>query len=668
MSPPLQKLYAVFGAQVVFLPLPKGSKQPLIRKWQNITFTDTQKPAYQQALEACVARGGNIGVLLGPASDGLVSVDLDRDELVDPFIALCPKLASTTRSRGKRGCNFFLRIKAGTPYPNSQSSYALRDADGNKCGEWRCGGGQKGAQTVIFGVHPDGPLYQIQIENPPVELVFDADLKWFYPFDSPGPANASSTPGTASGSATGVNRKGNQQADDDAAREERTRKRETAAYQLARSIDAYYDQPRKEYLLHEGNERYQPLNETQFKRCLRFHRMSAETLDFRHYSQVDVVLRELQQKKYVDYAGALAGKERGYYFENGIPILVTYSPQLIIPKPGNWDTLSNLLSNLYWNPDEPHGDEQQHAFYGWVQVAFNALRARRWQPGQALAFAGPSDAGKSLTQRLITVILGGRSAKAALFLQQRTDFNGEMFEAEHLMLEDEAASTRYRDRLAFAAQLKQIAANQVQPCHPKQRQIINLCPWWRVTISLNDEPDRLLVLPPLGNDVADKLILLRASQAPMPMPAETPEQKIAFWKQLNDELPAFLHYLVNEYEIPADWRSTRFGIKEFHHPALLTALEELDPAMLLLELIDTANIWHQWDPVSQLWGTKVPWEGSALELRRVLSNNNTTQRDASNLLSYTNATGRYLNKLAKIRATRVKLTHTRTGDRYEIYP
>jgi putative DNA primase/helicase len=187
MSPHLQKLYDIFGAGVVFLPLPKGSKQPLIKKWQNITFADTQKPDYQKALEHCVERGGNIGVLLGPASEGLISVDWDRDELVDPFIALCPKLASTTRTKGKRGCNFFLRIKPGTPYPNSQSSYALRDSDGEKCGEWRCGGGDKGAQTIIFGVHPDGPIYQVQVENQPVELVFDADLKWFWPFDAPKP-------------------------------------------------------------------------------------------------------------------------------------------------------------------------------------------------------------------------------------------------------------------------------------------------------------------------------------------------------------------------------------------------------------------------------------------------------------------------------------------------
>lgn len=205
MSPTLEKLYQIFG-QVVFLPIAKGSKNPDRKGWQKITFADTQAADYQEELEDCVTRGGNVGVVHGPASEGLISIDLDRDELVDPFIARNLDLALTTRSRGRRGCNFFLRTKPGTTYPNCQAVYALRDSDGNKCGEWRCGGGNKGAQTVIFGVHPEGPTYQILVEISPVELVFDADLKWFYPFDSPGPAKKSAPPtGTTSSSTQAQN-------------------------------------------------------------------------------------------------------------------------------------------------------------------------------------------------------------------------------------------------------------------------------------------------------------------------------------------------------------------------------------------------------------------------------------------------------------------------------
>jgi Bifunctional DNA primase/polymerase, N-terminal len=135
MSPTLEKLYRIFGQNVVLLPMPKGRKGPLISDWQLLTFTDTQKPDYQKALEYCVECGGNIGVLLGPASEGLISIDLDRNDLVDPFIGKNPIMASTTRTKGKRGVNFFVRIKPRTSYPNSQATYALRDAEGTQM--WR---------------------------------------------------------------------------------------------------------------------------------------------------------------------------------------------------------------------------------------------------------------------------------------------------------------------------------------------------------------------------------------------------------------------------------------------------------------------------------------------------------------------------------------------------
>lgn len=205
MSPTLKKLYAVFGQNTVFLPIAMGSKNPGAegwQGWQNTTIADSQTPEYQQQLEECISRGGNIGVLLGPASNGLISIDVDRDDLVDELITINPILAFTTRTRGRRGCNFFLRIKAGTSYPNSQAVYALRDAAGIKCGEWRCGGGSKGAQTVIFGVHPEGQIYQVEVDASPIEeVIFDTDLKWFYPFDAPGPGKTKTN--GAGGTATG---------------------------------------------------------------------------------------------------------------------------------------------------------------------------------------------------------------------------------------------------------------------------------------------------------------------------------------------------------------------------------------------------------------------------------------------------------------------------------
>jgi hypothetical protein len=439
--------------------------------------------------------------------------------------------------------------------------------------------------------------------------------------------------------------------------EELATKLEADAEAVAEDIDAYYDTARKEYSIRESTSVYHSLSEGQFKRVLRFRRLSSALIPRRHWSQLDIVIRHLQTKKFVNYVGPLSGRDCGYYLENGTPFLVTTSPRIIQPSPGKWETLSELFENLFWGQTEPFGSSQKVVFYGWLQVAYNALVARKFQPGQALAFAGAVEAGKSLTQRIITHILGGRSAKAALWLQERTDFNSELFGVEHLMLEDENASTRHDARVALGGAIKNITANQQQPCHAKGRDIVNLNPWWRLTISLNDRADRMHVLPSLDEDIGGKIILLQASVHPMPMPAETSEERTLFWNQLISELPAFLHWLINDFRIPNEWRNTRFGILGWHHPTLAALLEELSAASAILELIDQLKPWGL---------TSTTWEGTALELRTLLFENQSTRRDAEKLLSYTNACGQYLNDLARRQPPRVKAFRDQSRRWYEV--
>jgi hypothetical protein len=218
-------------------------------------------------------------------------------------------------------------------------------------------------------------------------------------------------------------------------------------------------------------------------------------------------------------------------------------------------------------------------------------------------------------------------AKAARYLQGKTEFNSDLFGAEHLMLEDENASTHHRDRMALASHIKNIAVNPLHSCHPKYRDANNISPWWRLTISLNERPERLMVLPPLDDDIRDKIILLQATRADMPMPTSTVEERAKFWEKLVSELPAYLWWLENVFTIPDDKKS-RCGISEFHHPVLVTALNETSPAYALLGMIDAAKPWG---------ASNTEWQGTALELRTFLMNHQTTSRDADRILGWTNA-------------------------------
>ena len=122
-----------------------------------------QDPEYLAQLN----HGGNIGVLLG---NGLVTIDLDRDEAVEPFLSLNPKLRETLRTRRVRGCNLWLLIKG--VYPKAAK---IKTRIGEDWGEWRANGNQ----TVIHGEAIDKRkgevlptsykiIREAKPENPPV--------------------------------------------------------------------------------------------------------------------------------------------------------------------------------------------------------------------------------------------------------------------------------------------------------------------------------------------------------------------------------------------------------------------------------------------------------------------------------------------------------------------
>ena len=314
-----------------------------------------------------------------------------------------------------------------------------------------------------------------------------------------------------------------------------------------------------------------------------------------------------------------------------------------------------ILNGLFRDKEPAHGVTQKAIIIGWLASAVLSLYGKQPRPGQAIAFAGPPGCGKSVMQnKIITPLLGGRSAKAALFMQGRTHFNADLFQCEHLMLEDESSDTDIRSRLNLSSNLKQIAVNEVQSCHGKGKQIVPLKPWWRLSISLNDDPERLLILPPLNNDVADKIIILRASAFVWPMPTSTGEQWAEMMEAVAAEMPAFLNYLLGYSPMP-EHQSDRYGVKEWHHPDLVAELADLAPEAAFAELL-----------AQYLKDSPAPaWRGTAHELRTALFEHESTQRDARDLLKWPGAAGSYLGRLAKKGHRLITVDYHRTGEARE---
>lgn len=276
-------------------------------------------------------------------------------------------------------------------------------------------------------------------------------------------------------------------------------------------------------------------------------------------------------------------------------------------------------------------------FNGWLKAALQALHGGYpFAPGQMLAVAGPAGSGKSLLQDVITEALGGRVAKPYRYMIGETTFNGDLLGAEHLAIEDEAASTDMRTRRVFGAMLKNLIVNQTQSWHAKGKDAMTLRPFWRVSFTLNEEVENLMVLPPLDESLLDKVILLRAKRATLPFDSGDSIGRKNYRDRLSAELPAFLGYL-QAWAIPPDLQDQRFGIKAYQNPGLVTEVENLEPQYRLLALIETLGLISSFD--SQ-------WVGTAADLERVLREKDKTG-EVGRLLWYNTAAGQFLAKLVK---------------------
>jgi hypothetical protein len=406
---------------------------------------------------------------------------------------------------------------------------------------------------------------------------------------------------------------------------------------LAGSVDgeltdftAYYDAGRKSYWVTDSRGEWIDITETSLRRFLRAAGYSPHRSKGAYISPLETMLMEIQREFDVAFAGPLAGHSKGVLESCGNLILITNSSRLVEPKEGFWSHVKALLCGLL---DDPHHAQLPYVL-GWLKVAVEALRAGQVRPGQVLVIAGPRDSGKSLLQNLITEVLGGRAAKPFRYMSGATPFNGELFGAEHLLIEDEIPSTDIRSRRHLGARIKDFTVNEVQSHHAKHRQAISLKPFWRVSITLNDEPENMLILPPLDDSLADKIILLKGYRRPMVMPTQSLAQRKAFWEVLVGELPAFIHHLLS-MEIPVELRSERFGVTHFHHPELVAALDDLSPELRLLSLIDT-----------ELFDSPAPspWEGTADQLERRLREGH-SGGEVSRLLTFNTACGVYLGRL-----------------------
>ncbi len=375
-----------------------------------------------------------------------------------------------------------------------------------------------------------------------------------------------------------------------------------------------------------------------------------------------VLLHTMEHRMVEQSLPALAGYPAGVHECNWQRIIIRSSPRLLTPAKGDWSTVAKLIDGLL-------GEEQAPYFHAWMKISCESLYRGgpgNFRPGQAVIFAGPADSGKSRIQhQVITGLLGGRSADPGAYIFGRSDFNNEMIGAEHLLMEDPASGTQNKDRIYFGEMIKGIVVNDTTRLHRKREDALTGSPFWRLTISINDDPDKMRVLPMLTPDMKDKLMLFHIFRNPLPMPTTTLEERAAFRAQIAAELPAYLHHLLEEHEIPEKLVGGRFGVREWQHPELTLELFDDTPAAELLTLIDAAEFDTPADLKRKLWelpepanrsGSTNTWRGQAVDLEKLLLGEggyeSTVAREAKKIIAHNKFT-RLLSRLKEDMPDRV---------------
>lgn len=399
---------------------------------------------------------------------------------------------------------------------------------------------------------------------------------------------------------------------------------------LPPDFPCYYDKTKKAFWAKDRLGEWTEHSEAQLSRLLRSVGVKKDEYTVEGLHLVEQAILTIMHEKNVHYAGEVAGYPVGMYEISGRRVLITRGPKLVKPQEGPFPTIRGFLDSLL-------GEERRY-FDAWCKSALLSLKAGSpFRPGQVLCLAGSTGCGKSLLQDLVTEILGGRSAKPYRYLIGETTFNGDLIQAEHLCIEDEPASVDLRTRRHFAQAIKGLCANRIQSFHPKGKDAMTVPPFWRVTISVNDDQEHLMVLPPLDDSLADKVILLRAKQAKFPYGPEDLGGRQQYRKKLSDELPGYLYWLRN-WKLPASFQDQRFGCTAYQNEELKSMLSDLEPEHKLWTLIRALNV----VPFGH-----VGWSGEASKLD-VLLRNADRSGAVEKLLRYNTACAVYLERLSRL--------------------
>lgn len=296
-----------------------------------------------------------------------------------------------------------------------------------------------------------------------------------------------------------------------------------------------------------------------------------------------------------------------------------------------WPTLWKWWNEWLQRPDSVH------FFLTWMKRFYEGALQGNLSPGHTLILAGETDQGKSLFATHITRKIFGAASDAGNYLMGAEQFNSNLCGSGVWYIDDNTGAKRAGDHKYFSEMIKKVTATAKITYREMYRAPVNMPRRGRVILTTNTDADSLSILPSLDGNILDKLIILKMKENYTPWFRQCATYA-DIDKVLDDELPHFLHWLVNAYTPPprvVQGASPRFGLNSYIDPDIAGMAKDLSSDMRDYELIE---VWWR------LRGDKEPWEGSATELMGEIGMFEELKAPANKLNVY--SLGRTLSRLA----------------------
>lgn len=275
---------------------------------------------------------------------------------------------------------------------------------------------------------------------------------------------------------------------------------------------------------------------------------------------------------------ALTCHTAGLHVFDKKPALVLSSPEILNAYRGTFPTIKKLLETVFTNEWE-----QLARFLAWLQHARRAFlqacesNGAKISPVPLLMILGTAGAGKDLLfQTLIRPALGDRQHAPADTFPQEKQWLGGIIGAE-CVLASEMRDLNTQERSQFKATIKQIIGGSGYSAESKGKNAFTFKGQHFIVLlaNIDDGGNCAAACPAIDEDFRDKFLAITATNAAAVKAAFDGLHAAENAAAIRRELPAFLFWLENCFDVPATWKDERFGVAGYCAPKAETALFEV---------------------------------------------------------------------------------------------